>query len=301
MVTDRTEEFESFEPPDRPTAPVDISGFIEEARKEEARPPPPPPPAHAKRPSKPELPAAVRKPTKGELPAAPAATPKSSGNTPVPPRKATKGELPASNPSAPAAGSPASSPRSSGNTPLPPRKSTKGELPATSKPARPATPKAPDAGEEVTEAAGRERSATDKDKLVTTNPQMKSLDQKNRRFAVAVVGACALVVGAVIVGAYFVLANDRPEESDLRLVYPYGFHGKRGPKGEVAPGANDVQFKLVGEVPSCGSDHGKCLRYRYTGEGGFAGSMLVGKSRDKMWERVGDEGMPFQPAKDEGP
>ncbi|MGC4120224.1 MAG: hypothetical protein QM765_37710 [Myxococcales bacterium] len=289
--SDGSEDFESFEPPDRPTAPVDISGFMEEAQKG-----PPPPPAMPVRRSKPEMPAAQpRKPTRGELAAAPPAVPNSkpSGNTPIPPRKPTRGEVPAAAVPAPAPA--AASPRSSGNTPIPPRKPTKGEVPAApSKPARPAASPSPDTSDEVTEAAGS------KDRLVTTNPQLKTLEAKSRRFALTVVGICALVVGGVAAGAYFVLANDQPEDGDLRLAYPYGFQGKHGPKGEKAPGASEVQFKLVGSVPACG-DHTKCLRYQYTGPDGFGGAMLMGKTHDKQWERVGEEGMPFQPAPEEGP
>jgi hypothetical protein len=291
-VIEHTEEFESFEPPDRPTAQVDISGFIEEAK---AGPPPPPAAAvAARRASRPEIPAAApRKPTKGEMAAAPA-PPRASGNTPLPPRKPTRGEVPAASAQAPVP----ASPRASGNTPIPPRKPTKGEVPAapaaTSKPAKPAA-KPTESSDEVTEAAG-----SGKDRLITTNPALRTIDAKNRRFALAVIGACALVIGGVVVGAYLVLANDRPEDGDLRLAYPYGFQGKRGPKGEVAPGASDVQFKLLGEIPGCGGSHTKCLRYRYTGEGSFNGTLLMGKTRDKQWERVGEEGMPFKPVAEEG-
>ena len=95
------------------------------------------------------------------------------------------------------------------------------------------------------------------------------------------------------------LANDRPEDGDLKLAYPYGFEGKRGPKGEVAPGANDVQFSFVADIASCGAKHTKCQRYQYQGGDGFKGTMLLGKTSDKQWERVGSEGMPFQPVKEE--
>ena len=135
--------------------------------------------------------------------------------------------------------------------------------------------------------------------LQTTNPRLKALDAKSRRALIAVVAASALVVGAVVVLALLVLADHRPEDSDLRLAYPYGFAGKRGTKGELAPGANEVRFELLGKVASC-EGHTHCLRYQYRGGDGFEGTMIVGQTRDKQWERVGREGLPFQPVTEEG-
>ena len=80
------------------------------------------------------------------------------------------------------------------------------------------------------------------------------------------------------------------------MIYPYGWKGATGPRGEKAPGAMQVSFKLMEEV-SCGS-HTTCLRYRYTGPQEFEGSMLVGKQAGGGWVRVSEEGKPFRPTID---
>ncbi|MGC4121356.1 MAG: hypothetical protein QM765_43625 [Myxococcales bacterium] len=87
--------------------------------------------------------------------------------------------------------------------------------------------------------------------------------------------------------------RERPLPEDLLAGYPYGLSGLRGPHGEDAPGAEYMKYDLVGEVPC--TAHPICLRYRYTGQNRFTGTMVLGKTGTGNWERVGDEGCPFPP------
>jgi hypothetical protein len=108
------------------------------------------------------------------------------------------------------------------------------------------------------------------------------------------------LVGAAIVGSILAIVfllrvfsggPAKPQLAELRQVYPYGFSGATGPRGERAPPANEVDFTFVEQV-SC-TRHGapECLLYEYS-KGGFKGSMVLQKQGNR-WLAIGVEGMPF--------
>lgn len=113
----------------------------------------------------------------------------------------------------------------------------------------------------------------------------------------AAVALVAVLLGAFLLHSLYQGAREQPTLPELYACYPYGFEGARGPHGEDAPGAEFMKYDLVGEVP-CES-HPVCLRYRYTGQNRFTGTMVVGKAQTGTWERLGDQGCPFPPRRAE--
>jgi len=105
------------------------------------------------------------------------------------------------------------------------------------------------------------------------------------------------ILGTLIVGALVLAITsssaEKPSAEELRLLYPYGFQGARGEKGERAPGAADVHYEFKGMV-SC-TRHGiaNCMLYEYS-SGLFVGQMVVQKGTSG-WQRVADPVMPFRP------
>ncbi|MGI5860980.1 MAG: hypothetical protein ACOX6T_02865 [Myxococcales bacterium] len=88
--------------------------------------------------------------------------------------------------------------------------------------------------------------------------------------------------------------GETPDKAELKLLYPYGFTGAHGPRGEFAPGAGQVEFELLGEAPCRTGSSEPCLQYRYS-HGSFSGTMLVKRS-SHGWQLGSDEGMPFRAA-----
>ncbi|HCF56853.1 MAG TPA: hypothetical protein DFS52_02515, partial [Myxococcales bacterium] len=119
-------------------------------------------------------------------------------------------------------------------------------------------------------------------------------DSDNGRRVVAVVMVLGATLAAGIVYQVATSVGDEPDVAELRLLYPYGFTGAHGPRGELAPGAGQVEFELLGEAPCRAGSSEPCLQYRYS-SGSFSGTMLV-KSSSLGWQLGSDEGMPFRAA-----
>jgi hypothetical protein len=139
----------------------------------------------------------------------------------------------------------------------------------------------------------KKNKGADLDENTASVTAARPMDPKARRNLAIVVGLGALVIGAILVTGVFTALRDRPTLPELQLAYPYGFEGMLGPHGEKAPGATAVSYHYLEEAVC--ANHTVCLRYDYTGEHEFSGTMIVGKTTDGRWERVGIDGMPFQP------
>jgi hypothetical protein len=240
----------------------------------------------------------VKKPTRGEMPAYKEA-PKRAGDS-VPPRRTTsRPEMPAAQPGdskKPSRPSPAAS-RPSPSVAKDETKPIESIEEATEK--KPP----PQAGaysrrnsKEVTAAAQAEKDDDAPRPLENTMTRLRRMDAKSRRLFSVVIFLGILAIGGAVTLLIWSGMRERPDVAELQVIYPYGWKGAHGPRGEVAPGAMQVSFKLVEEVP-CGS-HTTCLRYRYTGPKEFEGSMLVGKQAGGGWVRVDNEGKPFRPTID---
>ncbi|MGC4114699.1 MAG: hypothetical protein QM765_08835 [Myxococcales bacterium] len=100
--------------------------------------------------------------------------------------------------------------------------------------------------------------------------------------------AFSVIVVAVLVAG--VVTRERLPIEQLRALYPYGFSGARGPYGQLAPPADEVDYHFV-ETVDCDT-HTECLRYTFEA-GSFSGGMVIGREPDQTWSRVTDEKLPF--------
>ena len=248
-----------------------------------SRPPTPPPtPEPARKPTRGATPAVEpRKPTRSAVPAA--GPPKSAASNPAMPRRITRNPAPSGGPEDQTGVSAIGEDASARDDEAEESTRPAGELPKQ---------KLSEAGA-FSRKQGKAEAAEKKNVFENTATGLKTMDPRSRRALGVVVGLSVVVVGGVLAFGLITALRDRPEQPELQLAYPYGFDGMMGPHGERAPGAAKVSYRYLEEV-TC-QTHTVCLRYRYSGEGGFEGTMIVGKTRDGQWVGVGTDGMPFIP------
>ncbi|HEY3452589.1 MAG TPA: hypothetical protein VGK67_39965 [Myxococcales bacterium] len=133
----------------------------------------------------------------------------------------------------------------------------------------------------------------DPDLFERTKTGVKVMDPRAKKRLHVLVAVAVVLLGAFLLHGLYQGTREQPTTADLHSCYPYGFGGLRGPHGEDAPGAEFMQYEYLDEA-AC-TTHPVCLRYRYSGQNRFTGTMVVGKAPAGNWERVGDEGSPFPP------
>ncbi len=161
--------------------------------------------------------------------------------------------------------------------------------------ARPSRPSSPAAGAFSRQQAKAEKDKPRTSKVVRAQPAPDAAAPN----AVApnaaaggkwLVPAVAFGLIAAFVITLGVVRRERVPVVQLQALYPYGYAGARGPHGQPAPGAEEVDYSYQGSV-EC-STHVECLRFRFEA-GGFSGGMVIGREPNGLWIRVADEDLPF--------